>query len=492
MKKTRLAGAVLAALIGAATIPALAMAHGSMSDPPSRLHGCAFSHKDDPACVAAFTANPQAVYDWMELNISAAGDQHQALIPDGQLCSAGRAKYAAFDVARAWPVTDIAPGADGKYSFTWTSSAPHATKYYRLYLAKASYDPSHPLTWADLEQVYDSGAIPAAATNTFRVALPARTGHQVLYTVWQRSDSLEAFYACNDIREVAADGTTPAPTPAPTPPPTPPPTPTPTPTPDPGTNLVVTQTVASDWGEGYCKDVRVTNNGPATVTWTVPVPVDGMVSTLWSAKAANGATTGTLQVSGESWNSTLAAGASTTFGYCGMRMGTPAPPPPPAPAPPPPPAPTPVPVPTPVGNAAFALTITSDWASGFCTDVKVTTTSASPITWQGQLAIGGTTTSLWNAVASGTSGTVTVKGEAWNPTVSASSPTTFGYCANRPVSSVAASMPVITAAAGAVAAVPPAPSVATTKAAAKVKVVTKAKSRVRVQTRPTRVAAHHH
>ncbi|MDA2953323.1 MAG: lytic polysaccharide monooxygenase, partial [Actinomycetota bacterium] len=444
MKKARLAGATLVALIGAATIPALATAHGSMSDPPSRLHGCAFSLKNDPVCVAAFTANPQAVYDWMELNISAAGDQHQALIPDGQLCSAGRAKYAAFDVARAWPVTDIAPGADGKYSFTWTSSAPHATKYYRLYLAKASYDPSQPLRWADLEQVYDSGALPAAATNTFRVALPARTGHQLLYTVWQRSDSLEAFYACNDIRQVAAGGTTPAPTP--------------TPTPTPGTTLAVTQTVASDWGEGYCKDVRVTNNGSAAVTWTVPVPVEGMVSTLWSAKAANDATTGTLQVRGESWNSTLAAGASTTFGYCGMRMGTPAPLPTPAPAPTPaptpPPTPTPVPVPTPVGNAAFALTITSDWASGFCTDVKVTTTSLSPITWQGQLATSGTTTSLWNAVASGTSGTVSVKGEAWNPTVSASSPTTFGYCANRPVSSVAASMPVISAAAVAVADAP--------------------------------------
>ncbi len=482
MKKARLAGAVLAALIGAATVPALAVAHGSMSDPPSRLHGCAFSLKNDPACVAAFTANPQAVYDWMELNISAAGDQHQALIPDGQLCSAGRAKYAAFDVARAWPVTDIAPGADGKYSFTWTSSAPHATKYYRLYLAKASYDPSQPLRWADLEQVYDSGAIPAAATNTFRVALPARTGHQVLYTVWQRNDSLEAFYACNDIRQVAAGGTTPAPTPAPTPPPVPTPTPTPIPTPTPGTNLAVTQTVASDWGEGYCKDVRVTNNGSVAVTWTVPVPVEGMVSTLWSAKAANGATTGTLQVSGESWNSTLAAGASTAFGYCGMRTGTP--------APLPTPAPTPVPVPTPVGNAAFALTITSDWASGFCADVKVTTTSLSPITWQGQLAIGGTTTSLWNAVASGTSGTVTVKGEAWNPMVSASSPSTFGYCANRPVSSVAASMPVITAATVAVVDTPATPSVA--KAVTKMKVATKATSRVKKQKRPTRVAAHHH
>ena len=100
MKTTRLAGTALAALVGLAAVPAFAMAHGSMSNPPSRLHGCAFAHKDNPACVDAFNANTQAIYDWMELNIGSAADRHEALIPDGQLCSAGRSKYAAFDVAR--------------------------------------------------------------------------------------------------------------------------------------------------------------------------------------------------------------------------------------------------------------------------------------------------------------------------------------------------------------------------------------------------------
>ena len=200
----------------------------------------------------------------------------------------------------------------------------------------------------------------------------------------------------------------------------------------------MTQTTASDWGAGYCKDVRVVNGTAQTVTWTVPLPVEGMVSSLWSARAANGATTGTLQVSGESWNATLAGGASTTFGYCANRntmpmpMPTPDPAPAPTPTPTPAPTPSPAPGPAPVGNATFTRTITSDWVSGFCADVQVRTTSATPITWTGSLALGGTTTSLWNATASGTSGTVTVTGAAWNPTVSASSPTTFGYCANVP------------------------------------------------------------
>ena len=455
MKKARLAGTALAALVGVAAVPAFAMAHGSMSDPPSRLHGCAFAHKDDLACVDAFNANPQAVYDWMELNIGSAADQHQALIPDGQLCSAGRSKYAAFDTPRAWPVTDISPGADGTYAFTWTSSAPHATKYYRLYITKASYDASRPLTWGDLEKVYDSGALPAAATNTFRVALPARTGHQVVYTVWQRSDSPEAFYACNDVREVAP-GTTPAPAP----------TPTPTPPPVPGDGLTVTQTTASDWGSGYCRDVRVVNGTAHAVTWTVPLPVEGMVSSLWSARAANGATTGTLQVSGESWNATLAAGAGTTFGYCANRDRMPMPMPTPGPGP----TPTPAPGPAPVGTATLTRTITSDWASGFCADVTVRTASASPITWTGSLALGGTTTSLWNATASGTSGTVAVAGAPWNPTVSASSPTTFGYCADRPAGTTAAAAPTT----------------------AKVKMTAKAGVRAKARKRPRAITAHRH
>jgi len=243
----------------------------------------------------------------------------------------------------------------------------------------------------------------------------------------------------------------------------------------------VTQTTASDWGDGYCKDVRVVNGNSSSVTWSVPLPVEGMVSSLWSAKAANGATTGTLQVSGESWNATLAGGASTTFGYCANRSGMTMPMPTPTPAPAP--APTPTPTPAPVGTASFALTITSDWVSGFCTDVKVTTTSATPITWRGTLAIGGTTTSLWNAVATGTSGTVTVSGAAWNPTISASSPASFGYCADRPASAAPAALPVITAAATAV---------APTATASKTKVTAKAKTKVKALKRPRAMAAHRH
>jgi hypothetical protein len=113
--------------------------------------------------------------------------------------------------------------------------------------------------------------------------------------------------------------------------------------------------------------------------------------------------------------------------------------------------------------------------------VTVRTTSASPITWTGSLDLGGTTSSLWNGIASGTSGTVKVTGAAWNQTVSASSPTTFGYCAERAAGMAAAAAPLAAA-----------PVVTAPTAKAKVTVKAKAKAKPKVLKRPRPMAAHHH
>jgi molecular chaperone HtpG len=80
--------------VGVAAGPA--QAHGSMSNPPSRIWECFYGDRSSAMCAAAWQANPQALYDWTEVNQPAADGNHQALIPDGKLCSAGRDKYAAF------------------------------------------------------------------------------------------------------------------------------------------------------------------------------------------------------------------------------------------------------------------------------------------------------------------------------------------------------------------------------------------------------------
>ena len=180
-------------------------AHGSLEQPPSRTYACRFLDIDDPMCSQAWAADPQSLYDWMEVNIGDAAGRHRELIPDGQLCSAGREKYAAFDEPGDWPVRALAPDADGLYNLGFYATAPHAAEYFRFYLSREGFDPVvDRLGWDDLELVHDSGQVPyadlvAQPHYPFRVDLPGREGRYVLYVVWQRSDSPEAFYGCSDV-----------------------------------------------------------------------------------------------------------------------------------------------------------------------------------------------------------------------------------------------------------------------------------------------------
>ena len=67
----------------------------------------------------------------------------------------------------------------------------------------------------DLEHPVATATDPVAPGGfyTFSGTLPERSGRQLLYTVWQRSDSPEAFYSCSDVDFGGATtgGTAPAP-----------------------------------------------------------------------------------------------------------------------------------------------------------------------------------------------------------------------------------------------------------------------------------------
>lgn len=197
------AGALLFIVLAAslAFLPAdPAGAHGSLADPASRVYACRFLVPDNPMCAEAWDANPQALYDWMEVNLGDAAGRHQELIPDGELCSAGREKYAAFDVpSDAWPAQQLTPLGDDTYRFVYEASAPHATEYFWLYVTTDGYDPLEPLTWDDLELIHDTGPLPALDIVEFEPVIPEREGRHVLYLIWQRSDSPEAFYSCTDV-----------------------------------------------------------------------------------------------------------------------------------------------------------------------------------------------------------------------------------------------------------------------------------------------------
>ncbi|MER6277526.1 lytic polysaccharide monooxygenase [Streptomyces sp900105245] len=190
------------ALTALAATPA--SAHGSMGDPVSRVSQCYAEGPESPksaACRAAVTAGgTQALYDWNGIRIGDANGRHQQLIPDGRLCSAGNAEFKGLDLARAdWPATSVR---GGSYTFKYRVTAPHRGTF-KVYLTKPGYDPAKPLAWSalDLEHPVATVTDPSASGGfyTFAGRLPERSGRQLLYAIWQRSDSPEAFYSCSDV-----------------------------------------------------------------------------------------------------------------------------------------------------------------------------------------------------------------------------------------------------------------------------------------------------
>jgi predicted carbohydrate-binding protein with CBM5 and CBM33 domain len=182
----------------------LVLAHGSMGDPISRVYDCYLQDPESPDTVACSdvieSSGTQPLYDWNEINISNAGGNHQAIIPDGQLCSAGREKYAAFDEPRTdWARTVLPDG--GPYTFLYSAYVPHNQGYFELWVTNDGYDPTQPLTWADIEQFAVVNEPPVVGGYyEMTVDLPeGKSGHHVIYSIWQRNDSQEAFYACSDV-----------------------------------------------------------------------------------------------------------------------------------------------------------------------------------------------------------------------------------------------------------------------------------------------------
>ncbi|MEU9862351.1 lytic polysaccharide monooxygenase [Streptomyces sp. NPDC047971] len=205
------------ALAGLAAAPA--SAHGSMTDPVSRVSACYAEGPESPksaACKAAVAASgTQAFYDWNAVNIANAAGKHRDLIPDGKLCSAGNDKYRGLDLARGdWPASTLA---SGKHTFRYKGTAPHRGSF-ELYVTKDGYDPSKPLKWSDLEgEPFATVTDPRMENGdyVFDGTVPNKSGRHLIYSIWQRSDSPEAFYTCSDVvfgKDNGSAGGAPAPT----------------------------------------------------------------------------------------------------------------------------------------------------------------------------------------------------------------------------------------------------------------------------------------
>lgn len=186
-----------------------AYAHGTLVEPVSRVYKCYEQLRDgnklSPACQAAVNkSGVQMLYDWNGINQLPNGD-HKAFVPDGKLCAGGKELYSGMDLApNDWEVTTLMPDANGQVPFTYYASAPHATRYFQFFITKDSYDHKTPLKWSDLEPAPFCEVTSVTAVDQrykMNCRLPAnKKGRNIIYGIWQRSDSPEAFYSCSDVQ----------------------------------------------------------------------------------------------------------------------------------------------------------------------------------------------------------------------------------------------------------------------------------------------------
>lgn len=306
---------VIVALISIAVVgPShIAQAHGSLESPASRTYACYLEDPQNPtmpACQAAIAAGgTQPLYDWFGVLNSAAAGRTVGYIPDGKLCSGNNPKYAAYDAPRAdWPATNLNSGS--QFTFTYGAWVPHPGNF-RFYVTNSTYDPTKPLTWANLNSqpflTVNPEPAPANGVYTMTGQLPTLTGRQIIYVVWTRSDSNETFYSCSDV-VFGTGGVFPTPTPAPPP------------------TCTAVATITNTWQGGYQATVAVTNTGalaviPWVVSWTLPAGVT-LVSG-WNATVTQDSNK--LIAAAPSWQHSLAAGGTASIGYVATGTAVPGP-----------------------------------------------------------------------------------------------------------------------------------------------------------------------
>jgi cellulase/cellobiase CelA1 len=92
----------------------------------------------------------------------------------------------------------------------------------------------------------------------------------------------------------------------------------------------------------------------------------------------------------------------------------------------------PVTKPSAAGGLTAAITITSEWTTGYCADVVVTNTSAQSVDWALRIPVSGQVSTLWNATYQQTDNHLDLAGQDWNRKLAPGQSTqSVGFCANR-------------------------------------------------------------
>ncbi|MBO3086043.1 lytic polysaccharide monooxygenase [Cellulomonas fengjieae] len=322
---------VLMAMAAAIVASQPASAHGSVTDPPTRNYGCwerwGSNHLDptmaqkDPMCWQAWQADPNAMWNWNGLYRENVGGRHEAVIPNGQLCSGGRTfspRYDALDKPGPW----VAKTVPTSFTLTLTDSAKHGADYLRIYVSKPGFDPTtEALGWDDLNLVKETGRYGTTGLYQTDVNLSGRSGRAVLFTIWQASHLDQPYYLCSDINIGGVpdpDPTTPDPEPT-----TPDPEPT-TPDPEPTTpgpttpagSCTATVKVVNSWNGSFVGEVTVKAGSAPLTGWHTAI-AGATITQAW-----NGSLSGANTITSAAWNSAVPAGGTATAGFIANGSGT--------------------------------------------------------------------------------------------------------------------------------------------------------------------------
>jgi chitin-binding protein len=363
----------LAAGLGAFAVAQPAQAHGAMLIPGSRTWLC---YEDaltstgqlianNPACAAAIAqSGTTSLYNWFAVLRSDGNGRGQGFIPDGKLCSGNAIVYdfSGYDLPRNdWPVTHLTAGAT--MDFHYNKWAAHPGWFY-LYITKDGWNDTAPLTWDEIDPTPFASADhppsvgdPGTTTSYYywTGTLPKnKTGHHIIYSIWQRSDSTETFYGCSDVVFDGGNGqvtgvgpgqsTSPSASPSKSASPSVSPSKSASASPSVspsrsasaspsvspsrsasasasaggGSGCAAAYSVSSTWPGGFQAGVTITNKGSTpisgwTVTWTFAS--GETITQLWNGTATvSGAA---VSVTNVSYNGALAGGGSTSIGFLG-------------------------------------------------------------------------------------------------------------------------------------------------------------------------------
>lgn len=212
--------------------------------------------------------------------------------------------------------------------------------------------------------------------------------------------------------------------------------------------------VVNDWGSGFEANIELTNpNDFPLDEWRLEFDFDRAMSSIWNAEI-DSHTGNHYVIRPPSWDKTLPARVTISFGFIGTPgnvtagpanpvLSTAGTPPVPEPAPPPPvpePSPTPAPEPAPIpgdptsaavdiDNIRITYEVQTDWGTGYQALMTIQNNRTQPLTdWTLEFDLAVQISSLWDAVVSKHSGErYTLTPPSWKKDIQVGETFQFGF-----------------------------------------------------------------